>query len=321
MHLRTRTALVLPLALLITACSGGPSPVSRSTTSGASSSPVSSPAASGTGAAPARGSVDKVLVFIEENHSLSQMRTGMPYLYSQAKKYGYANHYTALAHPSLPNYLAIAFGSTFGVTDDAAPGSHPERGPDVFTAARRAGRTARAYQESMTSNCARTDRGKYAVKHNPWAYNSTRGGTVCGTNDVPAGTQASGQLHDDIVNGALPNVGEVTPNLDHDAHDGSLTSADEWLKGWLRLVYASPDWRSGHLAIIVTADEDNNHQRNRVLTTVIHPSQRGRVVTSPLTHYSLTGLLTRVGHSKCIRHGCTAPDFARAFHLRIASPH
>jgi acid phosphatase len=104
----------------------------------------------------------------------------------------------------------------------------------------------------------------------------------------------------------------------NDAHDGSLATADTWLKGWLQLIYASPDWRSGHLAVIVTADEDDRNQNNTVLTTVIHPSQRGRVVTSPLSHYSLTGLLARVGHTKCIRNGCTAPSFASAFHLPIA---
>ena len=265
------------------------------------------------------GAVDKVLVFVEENHSFDQMKAGMPYLYSQAQQYGYATSYTALSHPSLPNYLAIAFGSTFGVTDDAAPSSHPQPAPDVFTAAVQAGRTARSYQESMTSNCALSSQGSYAVKHNPWAYASSPAArSACSTGDVPAGSGAAGPLHDDILNGALPNVGEVTPNLANDAHDGSLATADNWLKSWLTLIYASPDWKSGHLAVIVTADEDANNQGNQVLTTVIHPSQTARVVTTPLTHYSLTTLLTEVGHTACIGSGCGAPSFATAFGLTIA---
>ena len=80
----------------------------------------------------------------------------------------------------------------------------------MFTAAVQAGRTARSYQESMTSNCALTNQGSYAVKHNPWAYASTPAArTACSTGDVPSGSSAAGPLHDDIVNGALPNVGEV----------------------------------------------------------------------------------------------------------------
>ena len=40
--------------------------------------------------------------------------------------------YTAIRHPSLPNYLAIASGSTHGVTDDGDPSAHQLRGRTVF---------------------------------------------------------------------------------------------------------------------------------------------------------------------------------------------
>src|SRR3954464_3870602 len=72
--------------------------------------------------------VTKVLVFIEENHSLSQMKSSMPFVYGLAKRYAYASSYTAIRHPSLPNYLAIAGGSTFGVSDDDSPAAHPLSG-------------------------------------------------------------------------------------------------------------------------------------------------------------------------------------------------
>src|ERR1700712_2783009 len=87
------------------------------------------------------GRVTKVLVFIEENHSLAQMKVGMPYLYSQATKYGYANNYFALNHPSLPNYLGIATGDTYGIVDDRDPKIHPVNPPDVFGATLAAGHT------------------------------------------------------------------------------------------------------------------------------------------------------------------------------------
>ncbi len=264
------------------------------------------------------GVVDKVLVFVEENHSLDQMKAGMPYLYSQAQQYGYAADYTAVSHPSLPNYLAIAFGSTFGVKADGSPRRHREPGPDVFTAAIQAGRTARSYQESMPINCAPRNHDRYAVRHNPWAYDASPAArAACAADDVPSGSSTSGRLHDDIVSGALPNVGEVTPNLANDAHSGTLLTADNWLKGWLTLIYASPDWQSGHLAVIITADEDAHNQGNMVLTTVIHPSETARVVTTPLTHYSLSGFLAQVGHASCIGSGCQAPSFATAFGLTV----
>lgn len=254
--------------------------------------------------------VTKVLVFVEENHSLSQMQSHMPYAYSLAKRYGYATNYTAITYHSLPNYLAIAGGSTFGVSDDAFPADHQISMRSVFGAALGAGRTAKTYNESMTSNCDRTSSGDYAVKHNPWAYFYPS--RWCDTYDQPFTAFAG-----DVKSGELPNVGMVTPNLAHDAHDGSLATADEWFKAAMAEVFAGPDWKSGRLAVVLTADEDDHSSGNRVLTSVIHPSQSHRVVTSPLTHYSLSGLLCDVAHTPRLRHGATAPSMRSAFDLPI----
>lgn len=253
--------------------------------------------------------VTKVLVIVEENHSLSQMQAGMPYLYSQALKYGYATHYTAAAHPSLPNYLAIGSGSTFGITDDKPPSAHSIAAPSVFSAA-----SAKSYEESMPTNCRLSDAYPYAVRHNPWAY-VTNARTKCLTNDVPAGTATSGNLRNDLANGTFPAVGFVVPNVLNDAHDGTLATADAWLKAWLARVYLSPDWTAGRLAVVITADEDAHNQGNTVLTTVLAPSQHHHLVTTALTHYSLSGFLSKVGHIACLRSACTAPAFATAFAL------
>jgi acid phosphatase len=43
--------------------------------------------------------VTKVLVFIVENHSLSQMKSQMPYTFGLAQRFGYATNYTAIQHP------------------------------------------------------------------------------------------------------------------------------------------------------------------------------------------------------------------------------
>lgn len=307
-----RCGVILVVSLVLVGCSSGgvtrtaASPSRPGTTTGRSSWPATSPG-------PA---ISKVLVFIEENHSLSQMQTGMPYLYSQAAKFGYATHFSAITHPSLPNYLSIALGSSFGISDDNGPNSHPQSPPDVFGEALAAGSTAKAYQESMPSPCATTDNGPYVVKHNAWAYVADEH-RQCLANDIASGTTTSGALHDDIAAGTLPNIGEVVPNLNDDAHDGTLATADAWLKDWLAQIMTSPDYKSGHLAIVITADEDDHNQGNTVLTTVIHPSQHNSVVTTNLTDYSLTGLLTQVGHAPCIANGCHAASFAAAFGLTV----
>lgn len=40
-------------------------------------------------------------------------------------------------------------------------------------------------------------------------------------------------------------------------------------------VFTGPDYRSGKLAVVVVADEDDGAQANTVLVTIIHPSLEG----------------------------------------------
>jgi len=138
---------VVLIAMVVAALATG---CSASTPSG---SPTPLPQAV---AAPPGGThVTKVLTVVEENHSLAQMRSSMPFLSAMATQYAYATGYTAVSHPSLPNYLALSGGSTFGITDDRDPSAHPIPGQSVFGQALAAGKTAKVYAESMppTARC------------------------------------------------------------------------------------------------------------------------------------------------------------------------
>lgn len=285
--------------------SGAPQAQPRS----ASSSTTLLPAVTASAVAP----TTKILTIIVENHSLAQMQVGMPYLYGLAKTYGYATDYRAVTHPSLPNYLAIAFGTTAGVTDDNYPSAHPISGDSVFSLANAAGTGGRLYAESMPSNCLKVNAYPYAVKHNPWAY----GSAGCTTGDVPAGTPQSGSLRTDAAAGTLPCAGMLVPNLIDDAHDSSLATADGYLKSWLPTLMAGPDFTSGRLAIVVTADEDDRSSTaNRVLTVVLSHSVSHKVVTSTLTHYSLTRLYGTTCHeATLLKNAATAPSMRAAFGL------
>jgi acid phosphatase len=257
-----------------------------------------------------------VLTIIEENHSLAEMRAGMPYLYGVAKHYGYATDYRAITHPSLPNYLAVAGGSTMGVSDDESPSAHHLRGPSIFGQTISAGGTARLYAESLPAPCATTNRGAFAVRHTPWVYFSSER-AVCRTGEVAAGTPTKGRLASDIKAGRLPTTGMLIPNLVHDAHDASLAQADAWLKSWLPRLTAGPDFKAGRLAIVVTADEDDYTRVNKVLTVVLAKGMTKHVVSTPLTHYSLTRFYDDVAGAKPLRLAAKATSLGKAFGLRI----
>lgn len=310
-RVRGTLALVVASLLALTACGGSTGP----TTQPEPSHPEPShPATTSRPAAPS-----KVLVVIEENHTLDQMRSGMPYAASLADEYGYATRWTALAHPSEPNYLAIVGGSTYGVTDDRTPAANAAKvgnARSVFGQALAAGKTARTYAESMPRNCHVADfpdraggAPRYVVRHNPWVYFGAER-AQCLQHDTDLSTFAT-----DAASNRLPNVGFLIPDLLHDAHDGSLAAADAWLERQLAPVLSSDDFTRGRLAVVITADEDDRSRDNTVLTAVLHVRLSHKVVATPLTHYSLTRFLAEVLGVEPLGAGRDAPDLRRAFGL------
>lgn len=266
-------------------------------------------------AATRKAGVTKVLVIVEENHSVAQMREGMPYLAELGRRYGQALNYRAIRHPSEPNYLAIAGGSTFGVVDDAPPAAHPVHGPSVFGQAAAKHLRAGTYAQSMSSGaCALTGnrhRG-YAVKHNPQAFFVAERAQCRQTNLSDVTFQA------DAAANNLPTVGFLIPDRCADAHDCSLDTANSYLKRMLKPVLTSQDFSSGRLAVVITADEDDSRGPNYVLTTVLQSGLHGKVTRAKLNHYSLSRLLSQVSGSTPLRSAGKAGDLAAAFGFRVA---
>ncbi len=270
-------------------------------------------------AAPAHAAVPtpiKVLTIVEENHAEGAALLGMPWLASMARSYGYARSWQAVTHPSLPNYLALAGGSSYAVTNDAGPAAHPIGGSSVFGQALSHGKTAKTYAEGMSVNCGTTGTSRYAVKHNPWAYFASGAERPnCRRWDVPAGTTTAGNLRHDIDAGTLPTVGLLVPDLCHDAHDCSLGTADSWLRSWLAVVMRGPDYRAGRLAIVVTFDEDDTSGPNTVLTVVISPRTAHVVSSAAFSHYSWTRYAAELSGTSPLRAAATARSIRSTFHI------
>jgi phosphatidylinositol-3-phosphatase len=277
------------------------------------------PAAAILAAAPLRHDtpkISKILVIMEENHSIGQVfPSQMRYLWSLAQQYARATSWSDIGHPSLPNCLAIFGGSAFNDPMDCLPSvGCTYSGSSVFGQAVASGTTARAYQESMPRPCDLNDSGYYDVNHNPWAYFPDES-RLCRANDVPAGTVHAGALLTDIRHGSLPTVGEISPNLVHDGHDGSLAQADAWLRSWVPVLTAGPDWNNGRLAIVVVFDEgETTEQVPFVLMTrdVSH-----KIVRQPLNHFSLTRLIDEVLGVAPLREAAHAADLVPILGLNV----
>jgi phosphatidylinositol-3-phosphatase len=323
---RALTLAAAVLAAAATACgaSSGPTVGPTTASSAQSSTEPSTPLATTTAPSPtaphsaspgttrpATSGISKVLVLIVENHSLDTMRQQMPWTFALAQRYGYASGYHAVSHPSLPNYLAISGGDTFGIVDDRSPAAHVLHGASVFGQALAQHRTAKVYVEDMATDCAPYDQGTYAVRHNPWTYYVDEH-SACARYDVPMSS-----LTADVRAGRLPNVGLVVPNTCSDAHDCPLATADGWMKSVVGGIMSGPDFASGRLLVVITADEDHHDQGNLVLTTLVNPQLHGVVVSSALDHYSLSRLLSEVVGAAPLRKAGSAPSMTTAFRLRM----
>jgi phosphatidylinositol-3-phosphatase len=266
-------------------------------------------AASAAATGGAVGRLRKIVVVMEENHSIQQVfPSGMAYLWSLAKKYAYATDWNDVSHPSLPNYLAIFGGSDFNNPQDCAPAvgcTYP--GPSVFGQALSLGETARAYEESMPRPCDQGFVGEYDVNHNPWAYFPSEAAS-CRADDVPAGTPASGALAGDARGGSLPTVGLVTPNLLHDGHDGTPAQADAWLRTWIPVLTSGPDWRSGRLAIVVVFDEGETTEQ--VPFVLMAPRLSGVKISEQANQYALTRLIDKIIGAPPLRQASSAANVA-----------
>src|SRR5690349_19192414 len=86
-----------------------------------------------------------VFVVVLENKDYQEIvdRDSMPFFNGLAQQYGLATNYYGISHPSLPNYLALTGGSTFGITSDCTDCTVAQ--PNIVDQLERAGKTWKAY--------------------------------------------------------------------------------------------------------------------------------------------------------------------------------
>jgi phosphatidylinositol-3-phosphatase len=282
-------SLLLPLAL--GACGGGDATIAR---------PAPLPASART----------DVTVIVLENRSFGQVvgNPQAPYMNRLAKVGALFTDYRAVIHPSLPNYLAILGGSTFGIDEDCTDCS--ANGDNLALQLSRAGVSWRAYMEGMPGVCyLGAEDGQYVKKHNPFVYfpSITSHSGRC-ANVVPAR-----QLAVDARERRLPAFAWLTPDECHNAHDCSIETADRYLS---RLVPGVLKLLSARGFLVLTFDEGGagSPERGRIVTILAGPGvRRGARIAAPRDHYSLLRTLEDVFGVGYVRGARGASDLSAAF--------
>jgi phosphatidylinositol-3-phosphatase len=260
----------------------------------------------------------------EENHSYSSIigSSSAPYINSVATECGLATNYHDLSHPSLPNYV----GATSGLAVTSLAPFDPDCNPSGSCTTSAAsifgqGESWKAYEESMPSNCYKSNSGNYAVRHNPPPYFTSLSG--CSNKDVPYT-----QLATDLSAGTLPAFSFITPNVQDDMHDGSVSKGDSWLKSNLPTILNSSAYTSGTTAVFITWDEgsggssgencatNTSDQSCHVATLVISPSTKaGSTSGTFFNHYGLLGTAEQLLGLPLLGSAASATTLTSAFNL------
>src|SRR3989440_3492155 len=221
-----------------------------------------------------------VFVIVMENHEYGSVigSAAAPYANSLASTYGLATNYYGASHPSLPNYLALTAGSTFGITSDCT--TCYVSATNIADQVEASGRSWKAYMEDMPSACyLGASSGNYAMKHNPFLYYTDirNNAARCAAHVVPFA-----QFSADMSSGQVPSLVWITPNMCNDMHDCAVSTGDAWLGSVVPTITGSAAFRNGGV-LFITFDEGSSNagccgstSGGHVVTLVISPRSISR---------------------------------------------
>lgn len=256
-----RRGVWLVLILCLVSCSTASHRFAASTTAAGAqpSETAADPAAASATAGAARGSVRQALHFspivllVLENQEEQDLigSDAAPFLTELAREHTVLTRSYGVAHTSLPNYLALISGDTFGIRQDC--NRCFQDAPTLVDQLEAANRSWMAYFEDLPSPCGLGDRQLYAQHHNPFVYfDAVRNDPA----RCAAHLASFDQLGADLAAGTLADFVWITPNLCHDLHSCSVADGDRWLAQFIPQLLAAPAFQpGGDGLLIVTTDE------------------------------------------------------------------
>jgi phosphatidylinositol-3-phosphatase len=239
----------------------------------------------------------RIVVIVMENEEQGGIigSSSAPYLNGLARRSVSLTHEYAIRHPSLPNYLALIGGSTFGVTSDCTTCYVGRR--NLIDQLEAGGISWRAYMQGMPRPCytdafAGASPHQYAKKHDPFLYFDDIRTDPARCHRVVPFTRLG---HD--LNRGLPRFTWITPDLCSDMHSCPVSTGDRFLRRWVpRLIpRLGPDG-----ILMVLFDEGSSNAGCCPMTTggghvaaiIAGPGAKsGRRIGRRVNHYSLLRLI------------------------------
>ena len=283
MRIRVLSAIVLASACTALVVATVPAVASRSDTgsSGAAVRAATFP------------EMDHVFVIMMENTSysdlLSPSNPNTTFIQGLASNYGLETNYSGVTHTSLPNYVAVTSGSTWGsnADDEAQADDGYFNHLNLVDQLEQAKVSWKGYMDSMPSagykgnygDCSSpaadpdctsggdTGTALYVRKHNPFMQYTDVLDNAQRLDKVVPLTALTG----DLKSGKVAQFVWISPNICNDMHGGApacpypnspsdpaqatlYTDGNTFLQTWVTAIMKSRAW-TGHSAIFVTWDE------------------------------------------------------------------
>src|SRR6266704_1516784 len=180
-----------------------------------------------------------------------------PYLTTLAQTYGFSTHYTAVDHPSEPNYVALFGGSTFGYASDGYC-CFQLNAPNLVERLEAAGLTWKAFAEDASGSGTCNFMPPRAGDHYPFiGFSDMKTSARCA--DMLATTSPLDPEFVAALNGAtLPNYVWLTPNDTDNMHSSSVAVGDAYLATLFPLILSSRMFTTQKAALFIVFDEGND---------------------------------------------------------------
>jgi phosphatidylinositol-3-phosphatase len=255
----------------------------------------------------ASGQFNHVFLLLEENRNYASVigdTVNAPYFNQLADRYGRADEFYAVTHPSIGNYFMLATGQVV-TNDDGFAGVYG--GDNIVRRLDSAGIEWKAYADGYPGGAAYVDR------HNVYVFLSdVRSNPLLRARIVDAS-----RLDSDLVSHSLPRFGIIIPDLQNDGHDGTLLRSDRWAQEHLTPLLESPEFSASGL-LIVTWDEskdDYTYGGGRIATILASSRSKPAYRSTSFTqHPSILRLILKsLGVTSYPGAAAVAPDMDEYF--------
>ena len=283
-------------------------------------------------------SSNHVVVIMEENRSAQQAEQYMTYLHGLAQLYGQGLQVYSDSHGSWLAYGELTSGmAPFGGEGDngICNGDGCSQVITIDNLVRHLNavhKTWRGYFQSMPYvGYMGYQYGNYVRRHNPFPFYSDVAYSLSQQQNM---MPADPYMLQDIANNRLANFTWISPDLDHDAHNGNsdelaLIIADYYLRSFVpQLLLSPPFLPGGNGVLMVTFDEgepgidnscgtdpDPDNCGGHIWSVVIGPQVKAHYASN--THYKQGSQLRLIcdllGVSPCPGDGATSPSMTEFF--------